>query len=188
MTRVIAGTTLSLDGFFEDGTGRAGPLYSDFDEHVRSDYMKALQTGTGAVVMGRRTFDGAGDPDSYADDYEFQVPLFVVAHHPLEREPRRNESLSVSFVTDGVVTAVTRAVAAAGDRYVQVVGGAVLIRQLLAAGLVDELWIDVMPVLLGSGRRLFDGLDTDAVVLEKARVLETGPRTTLAFRVVRQPR
>jgi dihydrofolate reductase len=185
MTRVIAGTTVSLDGFFEDATGSAGRLYSDFDSLVESEYMKALQAGTGAVVMGRRTFDGAGDPDSYADDYEFQVPLFVVTHRPLAREPRRNESLSVTFVSDGVGSAVAQAVAAAGDRDVQVVGGADLIRQVLAAGLVDELLIDVMPVLLGSGRRPFDGLDGDAVVLQKERVEEVGVRTTLVFRVVR---
>jgi dihydrofolate reductase len=185
MTRVIAGTTVSLDGFFEDATGSAGRLYSDFDELMQSDYMKAMQAETGAVVMGRRTFDGAGDPDSYADDYEFQVPLFVVTHHPLERPVKRNENLSVTFVTDGVKSAVTQARDAAGDGYVQVVGGADLIRQLLAAGLVDELWIDVMPVLLGSGRRLFDGLAPDTVSFEKAHVQEVGVRTTLAFRVVR---
>jgi dihydrofolate reductase len=185
MTRVIAGTTVSLDGFFEDATSSAGRLYPDFDELVESEYMKSLQAETGAVVMGRRTFDMAGDPDSYADDYEFQVPLFVVTHRPPERQPKRNESLSVTFVTDGVASAVAQAVAAAGDRDVQVVGGADLIRQLLAAGLVDELLIDVMPVLLGSGRRLFDGLATDTIVLAKERVEEVGARTTLAFRVVR---
>jgi dihydrofolate reductase len=185
MTRVIAGTTVSLDGFFEDDAGSAGALYADFEELLASDYMKTMQAETGAVVMGRRTFDGAGDPDSYAEDYEFQVPLFVVTHRPPEREPRRNESLWITFVTDGVESAVAQAVAAAGDRDVQVVGGADVIRQLLSAGLVDELWIDVMPVLLGSGRRLFDGLPAGAVVLEKERVLETGVRTSLVFRVVR---
>jgi dihydrofolate reductase len=182
---VITGMTVSLDGFFEDATGSAGRLYPDFSRLTESGYMKALQAETGAVVMGRRTFDMAGDPDSYADTYEFQVPLFVVTHHAPARQPRRNESLSFSFVTDGVESAIAQAVAAAGNRDVQVVGGAELIRQLLAAGLVDELRIDVMPVLLGSGRRLFDGLATDAITLEKERVDEVGDRTTLIFRVVR---
>jgi dihydrofolate reductase len=185
MTHVIAGLTLSLDGFFEDDDGNAGALYTDFDELADSAYMKALQAETGAVLMGRRTYDMAEDPDGYADGYEFQVPLFVLTHRPPERQPKRNDQLYVTFVTDGLESAVAQATAAAGDRAVTVIGGADLNRQLLAAGLVDELRIDVMPVLLGSGRRLFDGRPTDAVRLEKIGVEEVGARTSLKFRIVR---
>jgi dihydrofolate reductase len=147
--------------------------------------MKAMQAETGAVLMGRRTFEMAGDTDSYADTYELQVPLFVLTHRPPDRAPKRNDRLFFTFVTDGVEAAVTQATAAAGDKAVQVVGGADLNRQLLAAGLVDELRIDVMPVLLGGGRRLFDGLPPDAVRLEKIGVEEAGARTSLNFRVLR---
>ena len=185
MTRVIAGLTVSLDGFFEDAEGSAGALYADLEQLQDSAYMKAMQAETGAVLMGRRTFEMAGDPDSYADTYELQVPLFVVTHRPPERAPKRNERLFFTFVTDGIESAVAQASAAAGDKAVQVVGGADLNRQLLAAGLVDELRIDVMPVLLGGGRRLFDGLPPGSVRLEKIGVEETGVRTTLSFRVVR---
>jgi dihydrofolate reductase len=183
MTRVIAGQTVSLDGYFEDAEGSFAALYSDFEELVDSAYMKASQAETGAVLMGRRTFDMAGDPDSYAVDYEYQVPLFVLTHHAPERPPARNENLYVTFVTDGLESAVARATAAAGDRAVTVVGGADLNRQLLAAGLADELHVDVVPVLFGGGRRLFDGVPP--VRLEKIGVEDVGARTSLRFRVLR---
>ncbi len=185
MTTVIAGLTVSLDGFFEDADGSADALYTDLAELQGSDYMTSMQADTGAVLMGRRTFEMAGDPDSYADTYELQVPLFVVTHRPPDTAPKRNERLFVTFVTDGVEAAVAQATAAAGDKSVQVVGGADLNRQLLAAGLVDELRIDVMPVLLGGGRRLFDGVPPGAVRLEKVGVEEAGARTSLAYRVLR---
>ena len=188
MSRVIAGLTVSLDGYFEDADGAFSALYSDFEQLMDSAYMKASQAETGAVLMGRRTFDMAPDPDSYAVDYEYQVPLFVLTHRAPDREPRRNDRLSVTFVTDGLESAVAQATAAAGDSAVTVVGGADLNRQLLASGLADELRIDVMPVLLGGGRRLFDGLSVDqapGIRLEKIGVEEAGPRTSLRFRVLR---
>ena len=184
MSRVIEGLTVSLDGFFEDSEGNFSVLYSDFGELMDSAYMKASQAETGAVLMGRRTFDEAPDPDSYAVDYEYQVPLFVVTHRAPDRAPKRNERLWVTFVTDGVESAVAQATAAAGDLAVTVVGGADFNRQLLAAGLADELRVDVMPVLLGGGRRLFDGL-APGVRLEKIGVDDVGERTSLHFRVLR---
>jgi dihydrofolate reductase len=183
MARVIAGMTVSLDGFVQDAKGSTDVLYPDLVELQDSAYMKAMQERTGAVLMGRRTFDMAGDPDGYADSYELQVPIFVVTHTPPPVEPKRNERLFFTFVTDGVESAVGQAAEAAGERDVTVVGGVDLNRQLLAAALVDELHVDVMPVLLGSGLRLFDG--TPPLVLEKLGVEEAGQRTSLRFRVVR---
>lgn len=182
MAKVIAGATVSLDGFVQDADGSIAALYADFDELMGSAYMQALQEETGAVLMGRRTFDLAEDPDSYAEDYEFQVPIFVVTHTPPPVEPKRNERLWITFVTDGVEAAVKRAVEAAGERNVTFIGGADLFRQLLAAGLVDELTVDVMPVLLGDGVRLFDG--GPPATLEKVSVQEVGVRTCLRYRVV----
>ena len=184
MGRIVVSNSISLDGYFEGPDGTFAALYSDFEGLMDSAYMKASQAETGAVLMGRRTFDMAPDPDSYAVDYEYQVPLFVLTHRAPEREPMRNDNLSVTFVTDGLESAVARATAAAGDRAVTVVGGADLNRQLLAAGLADELRVDIMPVLLGSGRRLFDGLPP-GVRLEKIGVEEAGVRTSLSFRVLR---
>ena len=133
------------------------------------------------MLMGRRTFDMAGDPDSYADSYELQVPIVVLTHTPPPVAPKSNDRLSFTFVSDGVHAAVERAATAAGERAVTVVGGADLTRQLLAAGLVDQLRVDVMPVLLGGGRRLFEGIGP--LELEKIGVGEVGARTTLRFRV-----
>jgi dihydrofolate reductase len=181
MARVIAGMTVSLDGFVQDADGSTDALYPDLADLQDSPYMKAMQDETGAVLMGRRTFDMAGDPDSYADTYELQVPIFVVTHTPPPGAPKRNEHLYVTFVTDGVESAVAQAAEAAVERAVCVVGGVDLNRQLLALGLVDELHIDVMPVLLGAGLRLFE--DTGPLALEKLGVEEAGARTSLRFRV-----
>ncbi len=183
MARLIAGMTVSLDGYVQDAEGSAAALYTDLADLQDSPYVKAMQDETGAVLMGRRTFEMAGDPDSYADSYELQVPIFVVTHTPPPVAPKRNEQLFFTFVTDGIESAVAQAAEAAGERAVSVVGGVDVNRQLLAAGLVDELHVDVMPVLLGAGLRLFDG--TPPLVLEKLGVDEAGARTSLRFRVVR---
>lgn len=181
MAKVIVGMTTSLDGFVADEQGDAGPLYPDLAALQGTDYMNAMIDATGAVLMGRRTFE-MGDPDSYVGNYEFQVPIFVVTHQPPPVPPKQDEHLTFTFVTDGIESAVAQATAAAGDKWVQVVGGVDLSRQLLLAGLADELHIDVMPVLLGTGRRFFDqGLD--GIQLEKIEVTEQGQRTGLRFRV-----
>jgi dihydrofolate reductase len=177
--------TVSLDGFVADASGSAGPLYTDLEDWRGTEHMKRLIDATGAVLMGRRSFE-MGDPDTYADNYEFQVPIFVLTHHPPETHPRENERLTFTFVTDGVESAVEQAKAAAGEKAVQVIGGASVIQQLLRAGLVDELHVDLMPVLLGGGLRLFENVDPQRVKLEKKDVQEIGPRTSLEFRVVRR--
>ena len=114
MAKVIAGMTVSLDGFISDADGSTAALYPDFAELVDAPYMKAMQDETGAVLMGRRTFGMAENPDDYADSYEFQVPIFVVTHVPPALTPKRNERLSFTFVRDGVREAVARAIQAGG--------------------------------------------------------------------------
>jgi dihydrofolate reductase len=184
MATVIAGMTVSLDGFVADPSGNAGRLYTDLADLRRSAYMSAAIEETGAVLMGRRTFE-MGDPDSYVGNYEFQVPIFVLTHRPPDTAPKQDERLTFTFVTDGVASATEQARAAAGDRAVQVVGGASVVQQLLRAQLVDELRVDVMPVLLGAGLRLRENIDSDRVQLEKSDVHDLGPRTSLTFRVRR---
>lgn len=184
MGKVVAGMTISLDGFVEDASGSVAALYPDFE--AMHEYPALLESiaQTGAVVMGRRTF-AMGDADWYDSGYEYQVPIFVLTHQLPARLPHTEGALTFTFVTDGIESAIAQAKAAAGDKDVTVVGGASTIQQLLRAGLVDELDADVMPVLLGSGLRFLDHLEGANVALEKIDVLESGIRTHLRFRVVR---
>lgn len=183
MAKVIAGMTISLDGFVADQSGSVERLYGDLADFHGTAFMNALIEKTGAVLMGRKTFEMAEDPDWYVGNYEFQVPIFVLTHRPPRVAPKQDEHLTFTFVTDGIESAIRQARAAAGEKGVQVVGGVNVIRQLLHAGLVDELQIDVMPVLLGAGLRLFENGGLESLQLEKIDVQETGPRTTLRFGV-----
>jgi len=183
MAKVVVGMTISLDGFVEDQSGSAIRLYPDLADLRDTPYMQDAIEETGTVLMGKRAFE-MGDPDSYVGNYEFQVPIFVMTHNPPSVVPRQDDHLTFTFVSDGVESAVAQATAAAGEKAVQVVGGVDVTRQVLEAGLADELRVDVMPVLLGAGLRLFaDGLKH--VELEKLGVEEVGPRTSLTFRIRR---
>lgn len=184
MGLVIAGMTMSLDGFVTDAEGSGGKLYPDFKELVESQSMADTIAATGAVVMGRRTFD-MGDPDEYVGQYEFQVPIFVVTTHPPERMPKQDERLTFTFVQDGVDSAVAQARVTAGDLDVQIVGGARVIQQALLAGLIDELHVDLMPVLLGRGLRLFDSPELERISLALRDIERLGQRTGLRYSVLR---
>src|SRR5688572_3988928 len=173
MANVVLGTTMSLDGYINDRDGSVGRLFSDFvlgnvqDESVQNNELmqEALRT-TGAVIMGKNAFLMAGDSDSYADSYEFQVPIFVLTRQAPEQKPKENECLTFTFVTDGIEAAVTHAKAAAGDKDVIIIGGARTAQQAMQSGLVDEIQIDIMPVILGGGIRLFE--DTGQDVIERS--------------------
>jgi dihydrofolate reductase len=108
-----------------------------------------------------------------------------VTHERPTVPPKQDERLTFTFVTDGLESAVEQARTAAGDKAVQVVGGVSVIRELLLAGRVDELRVDIMPVMLGTGLRLFDDPSLDDIRLEKIGIQEVGPRTSLEFRVAR---
>ena len=148
MGKVIAWMTMSLDGFVADADGNVDRLYADLADLQGTTYMTDTIAATGAVIMGRKTFE-MGDPDSYVGNYEFQVPIFVLMHHPPRIPPKQDDRLTFTFVGDGVASAMAQATAVAGDKAVQVIGGVNVIHQLLPAGLVDELHIDIMPLFLG---------------------------------------
>ena len=137
-------------------------------------------------IMGRHTYEMA-DPFLWInDDYEFQVPLFILTHTLPEKFPKGNDKLTLTFVTDGVKSAISQAQKAAGDKIVQIIGGADTIQQSLNSGLCDELWIDIMPVLLGKGLRLFENKDLDKIKLERTKIEETTPiRTSITFKIVK---
>ena len=176
MAKVIVGMTISLDGFVADQNGNAGRLYPDLATLRDTAYMKEAIEETGAVLMGRRTFEMA-EPDAYVCNYEFQVPIFVLTHDPPRVAPKQDEHLTFTFVTDGVESAVAQAKAAARGKAVQVVGGVSIVQQLWDASLVDDLHVDIMPVFLGSGLRSFESSSLERVRLEKISVQETGART-----------
>lgn len=180
MGKVIVGMTMSLDGYINDAQGRVDALYADLETLQASEPMQEAIRDTGAVVMGWNTFRMAEDPDLYADNYEFQVPIFVVTHTAPDKHPRQNDNLTFTFVTDGLASALAQAKATAGERDVTVVGGASIVQQCIRAGLFDELHVDVMPVLLGGGVRLFEGVGV--VELERMKVVELpGGRVHLRF-------
>jgi dihydrofolate reductase len=186
MGKVIAGMTVSLDGFVNDRDGMAEKLNPDFSEFLAAPSFQEMTEKTGAVIMGRHVYEMA-DPFLWAnDDYEYQVPIFVLTHTPPAKYPEGNGKLSFTFVTDGIESAVSQAKRAAGDKVVQVIGGANTIQQCLNSGLCDELQLDIMPVLLGGGLRLLENIDTDILKLQRAKVVETTPfRTSIIFRVTK---
>ncbi len=185
MSKIIVGMTMSLDGFINDQSGSVADLYPDFAELSNTEILQEPIRNTGAVVMGRHTFDMADDPDAYADNYEFQVPIFVLTHQAPKKAPKQNEQLTFTFVTGGIEAAIAQAKAAAGDKDVTVVGGPNVIQQCVAAKLADELHVDIMPVLLGNGQRLFEHISDQPIALEKIKVLETPTRTSLQFRIIK---
>jgi dihydrofolate reductase len=100
------------------------------------------------------------------------VPIFVLIHHPPSVAPKHDEHLTFTFVTDGLESAVAQAEAAARDKAVQAVGGVNIAQQLLDAGLVDELPVDITPVFFGMGLRSFESPGLDRLPLEKINVQE----------------
>jgi dihydrofolate reductase len=210
MGKVVLDISTSLDGYvagpnptLEEPLGRNGERLHEWvvglaawrashgleggEENEISEKFAEDLASQGAVVMGRRMFSGGAGP--WADDPKangwwgeeppFRKPVFVLTHH--EREPLVLGETTFTFVTDGVESAVEQARAAAGDKDVLVAGGAEVAQQVLGAGLLDELQIHVAPVLLGGGRRLFDG--PADVELERTSVLESPAATHLRYRV-----
>jgi dihydrofolate reductase len=143
---------------------------------------------TGSHIMGRKMFGGGPGPWDEAEPWNgwwgeeppFHKPVFVLTHHP--REPLVLGETTFTFVTDGIESALAQAKEAAGEKDVQISGGADVCNQYLAAGLVDELQINLAPILLGAGERLFDGVGPD-LKLEQTRAVEAPGVTHLFYRV-----
>jgi dihydrofolate reductase len=151
--------------------------------------MEEKAAGLGAEIMGRGMFGPAGGgpwgddpwPGWWGEDPPFRHPVFVVTHH--EREPLTLTDTTYTFVTDGIESALDQARQAADGKDVLLSGGADVINQYLAAGLVDVLELHVVPILLGGGSRLFEGVGP-GVRLEQVRAVEAPGVTHLTYRVV----
>jgi len=168
--------------------GLSGGDAEAVDNEVVAEGLRA----TGAVVMGRRMFSGGEGPWAddanadgwWGDDPPFHVPVFVLTHHARETVVKEGGT-SFTFVTDGVEAGLEQARAAAGDKDVSLAGGANVAQEYLQRGLLDELQIHLVPVFLGGGVRLFDGLGPGLTELEIMRVIGSGTVTHLKFRVVK---
>jgi dihydrofolate reductase len=198
MTKVAAGITTSLDGYVagpNDGPGRGlgergerlhywvfgGPW--SYDEEPRGEatgadkeFLDGAIARGGAIVGGRNTYEAA---EAWGGHNPFGVPFFIVTHRP-EDVPA---DAGFTFV-NGLDEAIARAREAAGSKDVSVMGGADVIRQALRAGHVEELSITIAPVVLGGGKRLFDGFE-ETVRLEHVRLLQSPFATHITYRVVR---
>ncbi len=145
----------------------------------------------GATVMGRNMFGGGPGPWNeekpwvgwWGEDPPFHHPVFVLTHHPRERL-EMNGGTSFVFVHDGIEAALERATEAAAGKDVLVAGGAEAIQQYLAAGLLDELTIHVVPIVLGGGARLLDNIGTN-VRLEQIDAVQAPGVTHLKYRALR---
>ena len=170
---------------WRDGAGMEGGV-----ENVSNDVFAEAIGNVGAEIMGRGMFGPAargpwGDDawqGWWGDDPPFHKPVYVITHH--EREPLTLSDTTFTFVTDGTEAALERAKAAAGDKDVFIGGGADVINQFLAAGLVDEVELHVVPIVLGGGERLFAGVGPD-LKLEEIRTVEAPGVAHLKYRVVK---
>jgi dihydrofolate reductase len=184
MGKVIVGTTMSLDGFMSDSNGSLARLYPDREELRQTEMLKESMKSTGAVVMGRHAYDMAqGD----FTGYEYQVPIFVLTHHPPQQSTKgQNDRLTIIFVTGGLESAMEQAKAAAGEKDVTVVGGANTTQQCLNARLLDELHIGIVPIVLGRGLQFFDNVSIGDVQLEKIDILESPSGIDIKYRLVKK--
>lgn len=196
MTKVYTGASMSLDGYI------SGPAETGF-EHlfkwygngevvvptaqpdmtlrlsaVSAEHFRSIIDTTGALVVGRRLFDFTG---GWGGTHPMGRPVVVVTHSVPEGWPR--EDAPFTFVTDGIESAIEKAKALAGDKVVGVNGGTIA-SQCLNAGLLDEIWVDLVPVLLGGGTPFFDQLKGAPVELEgPTSVVEGTDVTHLRYRV-----
>jgi len=211
MSKVRVHISMSLDGYVagpnqseEDPLGEGGEQLHDWvtrlkawrelhgmeggEDNVSSAIVEEEKDNVGAEIMGRGMF---GPPKGgpwdeswqgwWGEDPPFHKPVFVLTHH--EREPLTLSDTTFTFVTDGIESALAQARVAAGDKDVFIGGGASIINQYLAAGPVDEIELHVVPLLLGSGARLLEGVGPE-IKLEQLRAVEAPGVTHLKYRVV----
>ena len=193
MGKVIFDISLSLDGFMtaanqrpQEPMGDGGPRLVEWafgdDERDRAILTDGIAS-IGAVIAGRRTYDtsvawwGSDGPTGSA-----RLPVFVVSHSVPDETP---EGGVYAFVTGGIERALEAAKAAAGDKDVTVMGGAQTGQQFIAAGLVDELSLHVVPVLFGPGTRMFENLGDTHIALEPLAAIQTPRATHLRLRIAR---
>jgi dihydrofolate reductase len=161
MGQIVSDISISLDGYItgpndgpEHPLGEGGEVLHEWifrDPDTFPQLMADLQQSTGAIVMGRWSYELA---NGWGEEPPFRLPVFVVTHRPHPRLEKQGGT-SFTFVTDGLDSAMQQAQAAAGDRAIAIHGGT-LAQQLLRTGRLDELRLHIIPVLLGAGKRFFE--------------------------------
>lgn len=181
MAKVLLDMAMSLDGCVRGPDGTDVGLYDWYFEpsSISKPVIDELVETTGAIVLGRGAF-GTGDDASGWDDTPYDVPHVVITHRP-PFVPLASDRFT--FVTRGVQAAITLADGlVTGDRWVTIGGGADIARQCLAAGLVDEVRLHIVPILVGAGQRLFDDSTTPRS-LSIQRVVDGPVVTHLRYRL-----
>ena len=204
MTKVLAAITMSMDGYIAGPNDRPGAGLGDGGEplhywmfgdpstdakagrggpaEVDQAYIDALFSSGGAWIVGRTMHDLA---NGWGEDPGFGLPVFVVTHR--DRETVVKGDTTFTFVTGGLAEALRRAREAAGEKNVIVMGGAGVLRQCLDAGVVDELALTIAPILIGSGKRLFDGIASPDLQFAPVAVIESPAATHIRYRVNASP-
>ena len=201
MGLVTTGFSMSLDGFIALPNNEIGPLFdwmfmgdtnlaaplgeSEMELKVSSQSAEMLAEATeaaGVLVTGRTLFDFTG---GWGGRHPLDVPIVVVTHNvETVAEEWRRDGAIFTFVTDGVEGTIARAQEIAGEKKV-VIASANVLQQCIRAGLVDEIHIDLVPVLLGEGIRMFDHLGSDQIKLETPAVVEAAGVTHLTYRIIK---
>lgn len=205
MTKVFFDSGISLDGYFagdnrgpNNPMGGVSPLIHNwmmkqhaFWNHLGLDrgekdtadgaLIQKTFDRTGAVIMGKRMFEEG--MASWPEDL-FKCPAYVLTHEV--REPLvQKGSTTFYFINDGIESALEKARANAGEKDIRINGGADTIQQYLNAGLIDEFNVHIAPVILGSGIRLFEGMDKKKVKVEIANVIHSPNSTHLHYQVIK---
>lgn len=193
MTAVIADVSMSLDGFSAGANdGPANPmgdggmaLHEWFfapANALDADVIRTYQARIGAVILGKRMFENGlrvwdgGNP--------WGVPAFVLAHE--HRKPlSRNGDTLFTFVDEGIESALDRATAAAGGKDVAIAGGAATIQQVIAVGRLDEIQVHIVPLLLGSGVKLFEQGGVGSGGIQPVEVVASPGVTHIRYRIAR---
>lgn len=199
--KIVAGLTMSLDGFaagnnqtFEKPFGDNFDsdlldrwMFAEPEKHRHKKEIEAILDG-GAFIMGSNMFGPKDRREKsewkgwWGSNPPYHAPVFVLSHQ--ERAPIEMEGGTVfHFVTDGIESALKKAKEAAGDRNVKIMGGAHTVNQYLLAGLIDELWLHIVPVTIGSGARLFEGAPD--LRLEPLELSGTSMVTHIRYKVLK---
>ena len=184
MGKVILDLSISLDGFIAGPHDEDGGLHNYFFSPA-GETARIVEEGiktTGALIMGRRSYDLGDQFDGFVDT-PYRVPHIVLSHTTPEK-PAKGETTFL-FISDGIESALREARAAAGDKNIVIGGGASIAQQFISAELVDEIQLHLVPVLLGTGIRLFEHIGGKPVPLERTALVSAPDVTHLTFRIIK---